>query len=129
MHLRQLTIPIIALAFIQCSGCITIVDRGTRGGKISALSAVIVEKGDKREKVIARLGEPDDIDVIGNIEYMTYRAVKGGYYVVYGVFEHYTLRVTLENGTVTQVANTGVGTDTFILTSFGGGVPEPGGSR
>jgi hypothetical protein len=41
------------------SGCIAIVDRGTRNGKVTRFASEVIRKGDKKVDVKARLGEPD----------------------------------------------------------------------
>ena len=118
------------VALTLLSGCIAFVDRGTRGGKISALPSSGVQKGDKRQDVINKLGDPDEISSApapdgGMIENMTYKACDGFYVLVFGRFEFSTVRVTLVNGVVDSVSAYQSGKDTLILTGYNAASLEP----
>lgn len=121
---------LIALSFVgalSLDGCISFVDRGTRGGKITPLLALnVVRQGDKREDVIKTLGEPDEVgQTAAGSERLTYRSCQGGYYCVFGQFDYYELQIQIENGAVVKLNGQQTAHDTHILTGFYPGIREP----
>jgi hypothetical protein len=111
-------------------GCIAFIERGTRGGKVSAFASSNVQKGDKRSDVIAKLGEPDESATSpapdgGAVENMTYKSAEGFYVIVYGKMEFSTLKVTLVNGVVDAVNAHEAGKDVFVLTGYNAFSVEP----
>lgn len=133
MRLSRTTAALLlALTFLSLdTGCIAFVERGTRGGKISPLASSGVQKGDKRQDVINKIGEPDEVsmstnpDGSGTFENWTYRAVEGYYVLVFGRMDYSTIRVTLSNGVVDSVSAYPSGRDTLVLTGYHAGSVEP----
>ncbi len=113
------------------TGCIAIIERGTRGGKVGPMAGDVIRKGDKLSDVKARLGEPDDVTPVDatGAQIITYNAVKGFYAVVFGQFEFTTIRIKLVAGVVDDVHSEESGKDILILTGWAGGTTEPSFSR
>jgi hypothetical protein len=126
MSLRRIAcVVLLGLVCQSVGGCIYIIDHGTRGGRISKLAGLTIQKGDKKEDVITRLGEPDETASDGgSSEYITYKSCSGGYYVVYGQFEYFVVRAHLVDGKVDRVFADEMGKDLVILGSCGVGIPE-----
>jgi outer membrane protein assembly factor BamE (lipoprotein component of BamABCDE complex) len=116
-----------ALVVLLLSGCIGIIDHGTRGGKITKVGAVNTAKGDKKDDVLNKLGEPDDISVDAQGgESWTYRSCSGMYIIVFGVFDYFTMRAHFNNtGVVDRIWVDQMGHDIFVLDNFGVGSLEP----
>ncbi|HZU98385.1 MAG TPA: hypothetical protein VFF73_16885 [Planctomycetota bacterium] len=124
--MRQLSV-VAALAVLLLSGCIGVIDRGTRGGKITKIGAVNTSKGDKKDDILNKLGEPDDIavDAQGG-ESWTYRSCSGGYYIVFGTFDYFTMKIHFGNtGVCDRIWVDQMGHDLFVLDHFGVGSAEP----
>ncbi len=127
MRVRTLAVIVVVLLVQLTSGCIAIIDRGTRNGKITQFANEVIRKGDKVTDVKARLGEPDDTsapDATG-AQIMTYHSMKGIYIVVFGQFEYVTVRIKLVNGVVDDVFAEESGKDILILTGYSTGTTEP----
>jgi hypothetical protein len=128
MRLRSLVVIAAVVLLVQVtSGCIAIIDRGTRNGKITQFANEVIRKGDKMTDVKARLGEPDDTsapDAAGS-QIMTYHSMKGFYIIVFGQFEYCTVRIKLTSGVVDDVFAEESGKDILILTGYSSGTPEP----
>ena len=127
MRLRALAVAVVLVVVQLTSGCIAIIDRGTRNGKITQFANEVIRKGDKVTDVKARLGEPDETsapDATG-AQIMTYHSMKGIYIVVFGQFEYVTVRIKLVNGIVDDVFAEESGKDLLILTGYSTGTTEP----
>jgi hypothetical protein len=128
MRLRALAVACAVVLLVPLtSGCIAIIDRGTRTGKVTQFANEVIRKGDKISDVKARLGEPDETtspDSAG-VQLMTYHSMKGIYIVVFGQFEYTTVRVKLVNGVVDEVFAEESGKDILILTGYSSGTTQP----
>ena len=124
---KSVVIILLALALELTSGCIAIVERGTRNGKVTQFANEVIRKGDKASDVKTRLGEPDEVSPVDSagVQLMTYHSMKGMYIVVFGQFEYTTVRVKLVNGVVDEVFAELTGKDLLILTGYSTGTSEP----